>query len=461
MNERCRQHSLAFLVDVVTKIRSVFFLVILVLIRWHDVYAWLTLLGLSVILLIWSGLGYFFHTYQLLPDMLVVSSGIINKHETSIPYGQIQTIKQQQWFFYKPFHVVRLAIETASGHTEQAEAILIVPENVLRELNLRRKTDTKTQPLQRLYEVSSRQILLFSLTNLSVFAGVVAFAAMVEQFLPESWYDQIWNLGNELVRAGWLVVTGVLVSLVVVSILLALIKNYLLYYAFQVKRQENQLIIESGLLQRKIQTIPLAKIQGITIQQAWLRKIFGLVSVEVLLMGGYEEETTTKLFLLPIVYEKDVYHILDFLLPEWQLNAPVLQYPSRHYWWYFIRIPLVLTVLGMVGSYFLFPWGSVIVGGVGLILMSIFWHASYFQGYDLQTSTRICVQNYFLLTRVQTFIERSKIQSFSEKTTKWLYPKKIGHVVFSFKAGIAQSSVQLNFMHQNGIQQLKKFYQNK
>lgn len=126
-------------------------------------------------------------------------------------------------------------------------------------------------------------------------------------------------------------------------------------------RQPETLTLERGLLERKTQKIPLTKIQGLQINQQVLRKLFGLVSVELLLASDQEEGDELKqVFLLPIVHEKEVSQVLRTLLPEWQFPNAELHYTSRNKTWYFLRIPLMILIPIIVGVFFIRPWLSII-----------------------------------------------------------------------------------------------------
>ncbi|MFJ1628488.1 PH domain-containing protein, partial [Marinilactibacillus psychrotolerans] len=65
---------------------------------------------------------YFSQSYQISSEKIILYQGVFRKRETDIPYERIQTIKQRQWFFFKPFNTIQLLIETAGGDSTKAEA---------------------------------------------------------------------------------------------------------------------------------------------------------------------------------------------------------------------------------------------------------------------------------------------------------------------------------------------------
>ena len=454
MSEKKHYHPIAILMAVVKQIRSWLFLVVIILFQGniYGIFGLLigSLLGMVLILIIYHN-----QYYQLTPDHLVVSSGVINKKETMIPYERIQTIKQEQWFFFKPFGVVRLAIETAGGVSGEAEAVLsAVPKTVLTQIEAHQQEQHFAEEYQRLYEVSNGQIVLFSLTNSSIFAGIFAIVAIIEQGFLDKWEEKIWDLVAQIFSSGWFIISLIIASGFTFFSVIAIIRNFIRYHRFRVTRHKDILTIESGLFERKVQKIPIGKIQGLKIHQALLRKLFGLASVEVLLAGGQEmEEELSELFILPIIQEQQIIPVLDFLLPEWTLTKLDIQYTSRKKMWYFFRIPvLVLSPLIFI-SVFFSPLLSLILGVILLVLVGLAFIMGYFQGYWIQEK-QICFQNYRVFTKIQTIIHSSKVQAFSQKTSKWLYNKKTGHVTLHFKVGAIGSSMSLKFISCSHIESL-------
>lgn len=262
-------------------------------------------------------------------------------------------------------------------------------------------------------------------------------------------------------QAGWFMFLVAGGSVLLLVSVVSIIKNMILYYRFRVTRQQATITIESGLFERKIQKIPLTKIQGVQIHQQVLRKLFGLVSVEVLLASGQEEGDDMKqVFLLPIIHEQAMYRVLAMLLPEWQLQQPTLHYTSRDKVWYFLRIPLAIMIPLSIGVFFIRPWLSLIVLALGIVWLFISKRNSFYQGYVIEEQ-RICMQRALFFTKTQTFVARPKIQGCQEETSKWLYPKKIYHVCLFMKGDVSVDYLRLKYVEQSDLIQIKNFYQKK
>lgn len=475
MSEKKRFHPLALVLFLFQEIKNWFFLFIVVFINGGRLakQGWL---GVAAVLVLVAGIvgialvRYFTQAYQISPEKIIIYSGVFRKHETDIPYERIQTVKQKQWFFLQPFHIVELLIETAGGgSTEKAEASMpAVNEELVHTIEnyrLRKKTGTADLAAEAVepeveesgytYHITNGQILLFGLTDLSMLTVAIAVAVFFNDFIPADWVEQAVSASEKLIRAGWLLVAGLVALSVLVLAVLSVMKSFFQYYNFKISRQETTLTIESGLLERRVQKIPLKKIQGIKIRQQLIRKLLGISSVELLLAGGQEEKESAKIYFLPIIADTQLYDNLQALLPEWEFTKPQIRYASRKKIWYFWRWPLlVLLPVIVLGFYFNF-WAGLAISLLLLVLLLVAWLEAHYQGYAIQTASRICIQTFTGLSKVQTVVEREKIQSFTEKTTRWLFKKKIGHIKFYLKTGTSAERVALSFIDKTAIDELK------
>ena len=429
---------------------------------------------LSLIQALWK---YFSQTYQISSEKIILYRGFFRKRETDIPYERIQTIKQRQWFFFKPFGVIQLLIETAGGESTQAEASMPAvnievwewiekyrqgdqPESEIHSAGLEMQKESSSAD----YTVTNSQIVLFALTDLSIIATLIAVIIFISEFIPENWITTTTSMAESLLRAGWLASLSILFVSLVFVMLLSLLRTFIQYYNFQVNRTNQTLTIESGLFERKIQKIPVEKIQGLKIRQQPVRKLLGISTVELLLAGGQEAEGESgivkKLYILPIISDHQLYETLSELLPEWNFTRPEIKFVSRKKLWYFWKWKLLFIPIA-AGLAFLNYWLALAAVAVMFILLLNSWLEEQHQGYQIQTAHRICIQNIEWFSKVQTFVERQKVQSFSEQTTRWLFPKQIGHINLFIKTGDALEVIGLNFIDEIDVQKLKRFYRNK
>ncbi|MGY3766251.1 PH domain-containing protein [Vagococcus vulneris] len=466
MSERQRYHPLALVLAIVKNLKEFTFALAILIISsgffQHSLVKFLLIGGtilFSIILAIWN---YLTETYEIRDADLIVYKGVFFKKEITVPYERIQTIKQRQWFFLKLFKVVELLIDTAGNDSEPEVHLPAVSYDLLQKIEVRRQAKgtatfntadslasysllaaekvndrlikqlvSESMPF---YRVPNRDILMFGLTDLSIFAVVFAVYFFVDDFIPLNWIKRVTNMSEELLRMSWLMLALVIIGILIILSSISIGKQFLTLHQFTITRDSGTLITESGLLEKRIQKIPLHKIQGIKIRQQIIRRLFGLVSVELLLargQAGDEDSTSAKRqYLLPIVKQDMLYHQLSYLLPEWQIEEPVLTYVSKDKMWYFWRWWLAIIIpLTAAGMYF-YLWAA--IPSLLLLLLTGFlsWLQADSQGYALQKKTWLAIQKHKCLTKELLLVEPRRLQAVKRSTSKWLRPKAMGHVEF-------------------------------
>lgn len=463
MSNRQKFHPMAIASYWIQALRTWLFLLVLTLINGGS---YLVILGIVALALVQAIAKYLTRSYVISPEKIIIYHGFFRKKETDIPYERIQTIKQRQWFFYKPFNIIQILIETAGGKSQEAEGELpAVDINTLQLLESYRHREPLEKEAQTAaeatYHVTDEQIFLFGITDLSILASLTALIAFGTELIPDSWYTNVVTTAEDAYRRGWIFLLGLALLVFVSIMLISLAKNFFQFYNFNVSRSNQTLTIESGLLERKVQKIPVDKIQGIRIRQQVLRKLLKLSSVEIILAGGQEKQgennTPTKLYVLPIISDSKLYQTLDQLLPEWHMQQPDLIRASTNKIWYFWRWYLLFLPVIIAGFYFHFYWGLAAML-VATYFLFCAWLDFHYQGYAIQTASRLCLQTFESLTKVQTFVERPKIQALTNQTSKWLYPKQIGHTKMTLKTGLGSESIKLKFIGQKHQHKLKQFF---
>ncbi|AQP53704.1 hypothetical protein CBF34_09090 [Vagococcus penaei] len=497
MSERRRYHPLALALHLFKGLKNSFVLIIMIAVSSYffdtslkKTLAISAIIGLIVLSAIWK---YVTETYVIRSYEMVLYRGIFFKKEIVIPYERIQTMKQKQWFFLQPFGIVELLIETGGGGAEPEASMPAVSQELLDIIERHRRNETvavatseedrsecrddvddvlvtqlvenelatvtKSEPH---YQVSNRDILVFGVTDLGIFTVAFAIFFFIDDFLPHNWLEKVTDISSDLVKVGWVFFIGLIFVLVIVLAAISVIRQFIVYYRFIVQRDKDALIIESGLFERGTQKIPLHKIQGVRLRQQVLRRLFGLVSVELLLASGQDDtQDDHKLYLLPIIAHKKVYTELAYLLPEWQIETPDLHYLPKHRVWYFWRWWLLASIIVTgIGTYFN-RW--VLVGGLmaAIITFILAWLKAKNQSYAIQNRTRLCTQCYKGVTCELTFFERRRIQSIELATSKWLFPKGVGQLTFWLKCGSGSEDIVLKYLPIPDLVKLKAFYRQK
>ncbi|TVS93365.1 PH domain-containing protein, partial [Enterococcus durans] len=291
MSKKVHYHPLTILLHILSALKAWIPFIVIGIIRNGFKDGWETLLifgGAAMLLSMWACVKYFFESYTIDADKLVIYEGIIRKKEIEVTYERMQAIKQRQWFFLVPFHVVSLQIETAGGESKPEVNIPAIPIRVFNEIEHYRQhandKQEKNFPEQQAdeavieksplyeeqavkYQLTNRQIFLFGITDLSVFMGIFVVLLTIERFMSKEWVDEVADVTISAVQTGGLFVVAFGILFMVVAMLFAMIKSMITYYHFKVSYFEKTLTIERGLLEKHVQKIPLNKVQGIRIKQ--------------------------------------------------------------------------------------------------------------------------------------------------------------------------------------------------
>lgn len=410
---------------------------------------------------------YLTQTYELTEDALIFRKGIFVKQEIIVPYERMQTIKKNQWFYMVPFGLVRLMVETAAHSGKEAEVDLpLVPYALYDELEARRRDETLMQPKEKTrqadFALSSKDLLIFALTELTLLAPVFLMLGALE-FIPDSLQDRL--LGNFshmiiLAAVGFFCIAYLLCAIYMI------LKTVLKYADFQIF-QENSgaLRIEYGLLEQKSQVIPVSKIQGVRIKQNIFRLFLGLVSVDLLIAGGQEkqegekESLTTHPILIPVakISEADTY--LTQFLPDFDFQVALKEMQQLRLW-YFSRFKFLIIAIP-IGAYFFFHFAiwqlALAIVLLAALSLGYAYYQSKSQAYGMNEHF-IVFRDVRLLERVQTILPRKNIQSLEMRTSRWLYPKQLGHCKLNVKAGDDDFHTELNYLPLDDIEQMIHFY---
>lgn len=244
-------------------------------------------------------------TYAVTDDTLDIASGVISRQRREIPLGRVQNVDISQGLIQRALGIAAVDFETAGGGSTEAQ-LRYVSRGEARRLQdvIRGHTPGDERKQGDAAEAEGRDAsspgpsgeLLFSLDQRSLVvvsalsfdvrvfslvqtAGALASPALLGVFLDAPRISQIP-----------LVVVGVAV-LLTSGWLLGAAVTFTRYYGFRLTRFEEELRYERGLVQRFSGTIPLEKIQSMTIRENVLMRNFGYaaLSIETAGYGGGDE----------------------------------------------------------------------------------------------------------------------------------------------------------------------------
>ena len=358
----------------------------------------LAFLGMAALVVVGAGviagiswLNWAFFRYGIVGDDLLIHEGWLYKKQRSIPLARIQGVDVRAKLLSRMFGLADVMIQTAGGGTGEAEArIGAIPlheaEALRADLIVGRRSsvaeatkavDADTvfgaDPLGRLsdfrgalggvarpeaallaeYKASLSQLIVAALTSngpLIAVAAVVGFASQIFEFAGSGGTDTAGQLARSA-SIPLLIVFGLFALLIIGGIAVAVTVSR--DFGFAVRRTPDRLETEAGLLERRMTSVPVRRIQAVIVEATWPRRIFGLQSARVNTAGfgkSEDQQSTTSSALVPIARTAEMRDVLARLLPEaipFPRTGPV---PRRALRFYILVPALWAALIALLGT---------------------------------------------------------------------------------------------------------------
>ena len=298
---------------------------------------------------------------------LVIRSGILFRNERHIPYSRIQNVDAIQNLFHRLFGVVEVRVETAGGKEEEAR-LSVLPKAAFEEMRARvfserspaadsvesadggaTPSDVVSEAIPRgetLVHLPLRELMLCGfLENRGMVLIAAAFGAAWETgafaALSERLFAGTGMTGRRYFRSlmsstfggdsvPWerigIALAAFLVFLLLVRVLSVLWAAIRLY-DYRLTRIGEDLRSEYGLFTKVAATIPIRRVQTITVSTGPLHRWLDRATVRVATAGGGGKQqggksnTRGRERLAPLIRREALPHLLQQVVPGFDLDA--------------------------------------------------------------------------------------------------------------------------------------------
>ncbi|MBK8100732.1 MAG: PH domain-containing protein [Planctomycetes bacterium] len=298
-------HPAILLLKLIDALRNAAFAVVfgIVFERWFLVVAAVLFLGHLGHALI----RYLTFQYTLTPDELVTREGILERQERRIPVDRIQDLGFESTLLRRVLGLVVVAVETAAGKGAEAtlDSLDRSAAERLREVLLATRQQRAAErqaavvgvpvtapvvqePEWTVLTASTGDLLLRGFTDLRVGAILVSGFASLQladslglavrlRGVADSFFD--WVRSFPFV---WVVVAlvGLVVAVMVASVVMSALGNLVMFHGFRLTLRGDVLQRRYGLLTTRSKTLPRRRVQRVTVEQTWLRRLLGLAVVK-------------------------------------------------------------------------------------------------------------------------------------------------------------------------------------
>ena len=322
-----------------------------------------------------------------------------------MPYARIQNLDGVENVIHRLLGVVDVRVETGGGAEPEAR-ISVLRKEAFAEMRRRvfegraeqaraavdsRTEDTAVQAPTTLLQLSVRDLLLYGLLESR---GLVVIGAVYGLLWELGLLDRLWGrlfederVGRGLVRSlvrsafeggsvPWrqvvLAIAGIAVLLLVARVA-SMIWAGVRLYGFRLTRMGDDLRTEFGLFTRVTATIPIRRIQTLTLRQSPLQRLMDRTSVRVATAGGREIGTGSgsreRQWLAPIIRSRDCPELVSRLLSELDLTTLDWRPPHARAFRRAIRPAIVLALLPA-----LLVWGAAGTWALAVLVAALVWN---------------------------------------------------------------------------------------
>lgn len=292
--------------------------------------------GFAVLLIGGSAVRWLRFTWRIEPGQLVIEQGLLQRRRRVIPLARIQAVQTVRKLQHRVFGIVGLRVEAIGGSdTEgQLDALDEATARQVQQALLDRAgadaapaapgADAATTPAAAaaadtppgtvLAHCPPRRLLLAGLTG-----GRVGVAAAIIGLAQQTFGDRLTDVAlSAPERLGVVAVVALATAGLVVAFVLSVVATAITYWDFTVRRDEGLLRVRRGLLDERRDTVPIARVQSLTVEQNVLRRALGLAAVKMVVAGRAGDDGDMTSTLLPIGGHDDALRLIGHLfdLPD-------------------------------------------------------------------------------------------------------------------------------------------------
>lgn len=341
-----RLHPLSFVFAIQDSAKRLLFPAVVALFAVRSLESWEVLTGLLILPVAVGAFGRTLSVrYRFDDTELVIRSGFFFKRVRHIPYDRVQNVDAVQNPLHRLLGVMDVRVETGGG--SETEAVLrVVNRGALEEIRAAvfanrggaaASAETATAGGPRVVLAMSRgDVALFGFIHgygmlvAGALFGLLSEIGLLDRAAAALFGEHGAGRGalRQLARAVFdegafpvrqlLTMLATLIVLLVVFRLLSAAWMAVTYWGFRLTRSGDDLRCEYGLLTRVASTVPVRRIQKLTVSEGPWHRLVRHVSLQVQTAGGQagEDGESTRTWLAPLVRRSALAELIASILPE-------------------------------------------------------------------------------------------------------------------------------------------------
>ena len=471
MSEFKRQHPVAAISKVLTSIKQNFVtIVILLFIGTSNTegYFLYFLFGGIALTLISGVFSWWMFKYRVYEDELQIRKGVLVKSSMYMSKDRIQVIDITEGVLQRMFGLVQLEVKTAGGGTESATISAISRDEAeAMRTELRNKksgngaSEEEVEPVDAdavreaevlgTWKLSTRDLVLAAFTsgNFGLIASILgAVSGQMDEFINEETIEYVYEAlpGYNDVT----LIVGIVLAILVVSWLLSFLGVIFRYSDFKLEKTSEELIIRSGLLEKKHTTVPYDRIQAVRFVEGLIRQPFGYGMINVESAGFDQTQKERSIVLVPFIAASNVSEFLGEFLDEYNEPEYTIRPPKRTFFRY-LRHPNYLLI-------FIIPvvWYFIEYGWLSLLLIPIATYLGWLQYRDAAAGIgeRVLRMRYRVLSRTTALVKKKRVQDTESSQNPFQVRKDIHNLKVTAASGAGGISFEIKDLANEDVSEI-------
>jgi len=345
-------------------------------------------------------------TYWLDDVALHYRSGVFTPDEKVVPRARVQGVDTVTGPLQRLFGVVQLRVQVPGASDSDEIVLSAVTHEESARLRRALGQPEPAAPDARV-TLGTRGLLLTALTSPQIGVAATALAGVYALFnnvidAEEEGAGLLSRLDSPQAIA--IAAALVLGAAYVLSFLAAIV----VFAGFEVERDARVLRIRRGLLERRAQSVPLERVDGVVIVEGLVRGPFGLAALrlETASHGGEKAVTST---LLPLVRRREAQDVIARLVPGLAVEPGELERPPRRALRRFVLPQAV--VLALLGAVPVVVWTTAAWPAVpALALLGVLMGLRDYRGAGLRLAGNVVVVREVRIQRRTLLARRHRLQ---------------------------------------------------
>ncbi len=278
----------------------------------------LTLGGIAfaTIIIVGASLSYWFFTFRISDDSILIRQGVLNKKQLDIKFSRIQGINTQQNPVYRAMGLVTVSFDTAgsAGNEGNLPAVTRDFANSLRkrigkprELDREQEEDSEAEN-GALVHLDWRDMVRIGLADRRALILLAFIGPLMEQieddidrFISELIASAAATGGEIYAVGGVSVGIGIAVAVILLFIVVSVAAAFLRYHNFQLFLDGQTLRSHAGLVTAHEHSMDLGKIQTLRLQQGVVQRLLRRYRMTARQAVSSGKNRSQKVFVVPVV----------------------------------------------------------------------------------------------------------------------------------------------------------------